>query len=232
MFAGIITVANEDDKYVHIQVFNHRKYCDNFAKFVEDYRGVAEEITDEYIIIKVKLNDKWREECYNLSTCYKFDNESCIPYINTFVEFDPVENRDGFLYIKCKSCLSIHEEIDTAVDHVIMHPVRMELIFDETHDWKKIIWPEMTKITMYSDRTGNDDIRGGGCGNSFIKFNVKDFTWTAENSDGITLKEIAECIYRIKGSKYDYWYERFAGISLKKKEGKHWTYFADFDYGS
>lgn len=232
MYSGIVTNSNDKEKYLHLKVYNHRKYCSDFSKFLEEYLGIAEEITDTYIVIKVKLNDNWRKECTDISEWFICGNKYNMPEEDTLIAFDSIECKEGFLHIKCHSCLLLHEEIHEAIKNVTMHPVRMELIFDDKFDWNRVIWPEMTKVTVYTDRIGNKDHRGGGCGNSFVKFDVEDFTWTAKKSDGITLKEMAECIYRIKGSKYDYWYELYGGILLKKTDGKHLTYYADFGYGS
>lgn len=79
--------------------------------------------------------------------------------------------------------------------------------------------------------TGNSDSRGGGCGD--LKITIKDFQWEIKHEDKeITLKDFTECVYRMKGSKYDWWYELFSGISLVDHHDKFLEFNTDFGYGS
>ena len=77
---------------------------------------------------------------------------------------------------------------------------------------------------------GNTDNRGGGCGNLHIP--LSEFKWDCTNPSGINIKDIAEGVYRMKGSKYDWWYEMFSDNSkyIIKNDTVHFE--IDFDYGS
>ena len=87
---------------------------------------------------------------------------------------------------------------------------------------------DIKKVEFYSKLTGNSDTRGGGCGDYPIP--VADFTWTVENEEGITMRQVTEAIYRLKGSKYDFWYELFSGLKMTSKDPLR--ILVDFDYGS
>jgi len=152
------------------------------------------------------------------------------------------------------------------IENIKLHPVKLNLIFNEDIDYEDIKeeyldnysyediidfdWDTLvknknyTKLYMYSLKTGNDDTRGGGCYD--LKFTKEDFIWEKENKNGITLRDVVEGCYRLKGSKYDYWYEMFDGmLNETKKEKKLKNYYykylnksftlkyrVDFSYGS
>lgn len=88
-------------------------------------------------------------------------------------------------------------------------------------------------LHISSESNGNDDIRGGGCGQ--LNIPTKEFSWTIQNSNGITFQNLVEAVYRMKGSKYDWWYEIYEQIEIdnkqtsKKKEIHIVVYFG---YGS
>nr|WBF70696.1 hypothetical protein [Megavirus caiporensis] len=88
----------------------------------------------------------------------------------------------------------------------------------------------LKKITGYSKLTGNNDNRGGGCGDYHIP--VQDFKYTIINENGITIRDIFEIVYRLKGSKYDFWYELFSGIRIKKQTDNYIKFKVYFNYGS
>lgn len=90
--------------------------------------------------------------------------------------------------------------------------------------------PEIKNLTVTSDQTGNNDSRGGGCG--FLNLPVEDFAWTVTNPTGITLRNLTEAVYRLKGSKYDFWYELYSDISHVNTVGDHIHMKAEFGYGS
>ena len=75
--------------------------------------------------------------------------------------------------------------------------------------WHTILLP-FTKLHMSSTQTGNDDSRGGGCGH--LELAQEDFQWKINTPEGITLQHLTEAAYRLKGSKYDYWFELCGGI--------------------
>lgn len=94
--------------------------------------------------------------------------------------------------------------------------------------WGTYIMSSRTCIVV-SNRTGNTDNRGGGCGD--LNLSVNDFRVTINgNDDGITLGQLTEAVYRMKGSKYDWWYELFTGISQISSDPL--TLEVTFDYGS
>ena len=95
--------------------------------------------------------------------------------------------------------------------------------------WDYVVFPQK-HLKIYSVQTGNTDNRGGGCGD--CGFTEEDFIWETTNEEGITLKNIIEGVYRLKGSKYDYWYELFESLSLKKETDEMIEIEASFGYGS
>lgn len=107
----------------------------------------------------------------------------------------------------------------------------LELLNDAVlkEGWNYVPFPEITSIEVYSNQTGNDDIRGGGCGDFDIP--VTDFRYTIEGHQ-ITVRDIIECVYRMKGSKYDYWYELFSEIRNLQAQDNKITFEVTFDYGS
>jgi hypothetical protein len=97
--------------------------------------------------------------------------------------------------------------------------------------WESLIFgPNVTMLTVMSQCTGNNDPRGGGCGN--LGLSMAEFNYTIKNKAGITLKNLTEGVYRMKGSKYDWWYELYGGINIGYLNEKHCLIKADFDYGS
>ena len=131
------------------------------------------------------------------------------------------------------------------IQSVVLDPVKLTLIFNElSYDypddddesgwlkslqWDTVVLPK-TKLRMTSKQTGNTDNRGGGCG--CMRFPQSMFVWDIENKDGITLKNLAEAIYRMKGSKYDWWYELFSGVMLLQETDDRYEMMVSFDYGS
>lgn len=65
-----------------------------------------------------------------------------------------------------------------------------------------------------------------------VKFPLSMFSWKTENPKGITLRDLTEAIYRMKGSKYDWWYELFGDITLLEETEDGYKIIASFDYGS
>lgn len=144
----------------------------------------------------------------------------------------------------------LSEIIEITIRHIYLHPVTFELIytdFDSSHFdgeytkkekkfledimWDTLIVDEnLVKARGFTDKNGNDDNRGGGCGN--LKIPVEDFTYTIKNDSGITVRDITEIAYRLKGSKYDWWYELFYGIKIKKLTDDKIVFRTDYGYGS
>ncbi len=125
---------------------------------------------------------------------------------------------------------------EKAIDNSEDENITAEVITDEINklniSWDTVIWPEITVLNISSKCTGNDDTRGGGCGN--LDLSVDEFKWTCHNPSGITLKDLTEAVYRMKGSKYDYWYELYGSITveLNNPDKQTATVEVDFDYGS
>lgn len=96
-------------------------------------------------------------------------------------------------------------------------------------NWDTVVFPNQTVLHTYSLRTGNDDTRGGGCGD--CGFTTEDFKYTLTNNNGITFRNLLESIYRMKGSKYDYWYELLHNVEINI-ENETIKMQVSFDYGS
>ncbi|MHB1952917.1 MAG: hypothetical protein ACYCOU_04130 [Sulfobacillus sp.] len=118
---------------------------------------------------------------------------------------------------------SIQKELDR---------IREKLVrFLRSLSWDTTVFgPEVTVLHGYSDSTGNCDVRGGGCGN--YGFVAEDFRWTVKNPEGIRLRDLCEVVYRLKGSKYDFWYELYSGLDVESLKGNEATVKVVFDYGS
>ena len=105
---------------------------------------------------------------------------------------------------------------------------KLENILEEIH-WNTIINPEWTNLKITTDEIGNDDSRGGGCGN--LKLKLEEFVWTQSNPTGLTIRNLTEAVYRMKGSKYDWWYELYSGTTFEINENKL-VMNVSFGYGS
>jgi len=78
-------------------------------------------------------------------------------------------------------------------------------------EWNTVLFPH-TELYVQSSSTGNDDVKGGGCGN--INLSEEDFTWQKDTPHGITLRDLTEGVYRMKGAKYDWQYELVGGLEI------------------
>lgn len=148
--------------------------------------------------------------------------------------------------------------VGDAIRCCYLHPVKLEIVFrkfqlglcwdifkkenipfDEelikTLNWNTVIFnPATTHLQVYSMKNGNKDNRGGGCG-YIEELQREEFGYEIKNPGGITLKELTEAVYRMKGSKYDYWYEMYSGIEIDgydEEDPEYITIEAKFDYGS
>lgn len=149
--------------------------------------------------------------------------------------------------------------IASALKHVVLHPVKLVLIWDarpnikklknslmdyevedlekanlilkniEINGWNAVVLPKHN-LKMISKSTGNQDIRGG-CGGCY-NFKQSDFVWEITNPSGITFGNLVEGVYRMKGSKYDLWYELFSEIKIINEDDDSYTIEAIFGYGS
>ena len=101
--------------------------------------------------------------------------------------------------------------------------------FIDTLKWDTVLFPH-TQLYMRSYNTGNDDVRGGGCGN--INLSEEDFIWQKSTPDGVTLQDLTEGAYRLKGAKYDWQYELFEGLEINSSKGNLLECIVDFSYKS
>lgn len=146
--------------------------------------------------------------------------------------------------------------VGDAIKCCYVHPVRFEMVFKEFSlglSWdvflnknipfdeevvKSLTWDSLVfdssikELMVYTMKTGNKDNRGGGCGN-ITDLQDEEFEYTIKNPNGITLKDLTECVYRMKGSKYDWWYELYSGIKIDCDNVPGYISLeAKFDYGS
>ena len=138
------------------------------------------------------------------------------------------------------SIKKINKILQETIKFCYLHPVKLTLVFipfefqpDAYHltiDWEFLPFgPLVTHLTIQSNSTGNTDPRGGGCGDFDIP--LEDFQWQCQNPAGISLKDLTEAVYRMKGSKYDYWYELLGNVQCDiQPPTVHCT--VQFDYGS
>jgi len=144
-----------------------------------------------------------------------------------------------------------------ALKKVYLHPVKFECVwsaipitedeFDEAFNFNKNLpfeppylgWhdlafgPHITDLHMSASQTGNNDTRGGGCG--ALKIPLTEFSWHISNRRGITFQNLVEAVYRMKGSKFDNWYELFDRICNRNPSTRkeHEIFLrTKFDYGS
>ncbi|MEL6346782.1 MAG: hypothetical protein AAFV53_26960 [Myxococcota bacterium] len=102
----------------------------------------------------------------------------------------------------------------------------------QTWAWDTVLFAHTT-LRIQSEQVGNKDARGGGCGN--LEIPASEFVWSRSCPGGVNLRHLTEAAYRMKGSKYDWWFEYFSGLSLANDPQTTTTMLsvrAWFDYGS
>lgn len=145
------------------------------------------------------------------------------------------DNDDGIVafHFEVDKFASISELIGDVIEYITLHPVRLEILFKplppELGTWDKVLFPN-TKLSITCNQTGSGDVRGGGCG--YQCFPLEDFIWTVDTPGGVTLKQLVEGVYRMKGNKYDYHYELYHKIKKVSDDGIHLIILAEFGYGS
>jgi hypothetical protein len=136
-----------------------------------------------------------------------------------------------FKLIYTDICLGdIEEALEEVSDEMTLFP---KSLLEEIGEkgWDMVPIKGLYHIKVQGTGTGNSDSRGGGCGD--LKIPVEEFQWEIKHEDKeITLRDFTECVYRMKGSKYDWWYELFSGISLVDHHDKFLEFETDFGYGS
>lgn len=125
-----------------------------------------------------------------------------------------------------------------AIYYCFVHPVTLQMVFRplDTSDckyfadvnWDTVLFKQPNLVVTTND-VGNTDTRGGGCGD--LNLPVSDFRWEITRPEGLTLRDVVEGLYRMKGSKYDWWYELMGAPEIRETDD---TVFieVDFDYGS
>ena len=116
-----------------------------------------------------------------------------------------------------------------------VHPVTFKMVFEKLNidiiTWDSLAFnKEAVCLKIFSQKIGNKDNRGGGCGNKGIP--VEEFKYTIENKNGITIRDLTEAVYRMKGSKYDYRYELYSEIRIIEETKDTVVVEAVFGYGS
>ena len=136
----------------------------------------------------------------------------------------------------------IINHLDLLIGFVFVHPVSFRLKFtdfpnsellEEINDNKYVLSPELEdeiqsldwhiglkeglkSIKGESLQNGNSGRNGGGCGD--LNLPVSDFNFSIERESGITIGDLTEVIYRLKGSKYDWFCERLSGFKINEEE--------------
>jgi hypothetical protein len=135
-----------------------------------------------------------------------------------------------------KGCL-INCIIARSIKEMYLHPVTFKLVTvgdnftaEAGHEfkWNDVLF-EQENLVITTDYNGNDDARGGGCGN--LNIDISEFKWGKNCPGGITVYDLTEAAYRMKGSKYDHWYELFNEITLETQDDAV-IFKISFDYGS
>ena len=86
----------------------------------------------------------------------------------------------------------------------------------------------VNRIILINLSGGNTDSRGGGCGEIFKDW---EFYYERDFNNQKTFLDFVKLIYRMKGSKYDYWYELYGGFESHISEST--LYIAvSFGHGS
>ncbi len=130
----------------------------------------------------------------------------------------------------------VSDVLHNALCCVGLHPTYCEMKWDELtlepgdFDWDKslveewkwitVLFPDFTRLTVHSAVCEN------------IQFLEKDFTWTVDTPQGITLRHLTKGVYCMKGSKYNWWHDLFSKISCTSTVDNHLSIEAHFAYKS
>ncbi len=130
---------------------------------------------------------------------------------------------------------SLTDVVEFFIEFMYVHPVTLELVFQElTEEFdssgfdeplckfiegKEIGWDTRIlpghHLVVFCESSFNNS-RKGGCGVLCIP--KSDFHWEKVCKRGITVKDLTEAVYRMKGSKYDTWHEHLEEIRPMKIE--------------
>nr|QBK92214.1 MAG: hypothetical protein LCPAC304_05610 [Pithovirus LCPAC304] len=127
----------------------------------------------------------------------------------------------------------VSDVLHNALGCVDLHPEFCELKWEElileigdlnwnVEEWKwdTVLFPDSTRLTVHSAVCEN------------MQFLEKDFTWTVDTPQGITLRQLTEGAFRMKGSEYNWWHDLFSKISCTSTVDNHLSIEAHFSHKS
>lgn len=131
--------------------------------------------------------------------------------------------------------LNIHElnldeyNMDTYTDY----KQTIHIINNINNNWDYVLFPEFDILNM-TLKSNDNYLHCCSIGQICDSLNLSKnkFHWSIVNCNGITLRNIIESIYRLKGSKYNYWTELFHCIYLKQIDNRTLTIEVNFSYGN
>lgn len=88
---------------------------------------------------------------------------------------------------------------------------------------------KFTSLKMLSFCGENEDRRSKSGNHGFKKL---PWVWNKTRETGLTIRDITEACYMLKGSKFDFWYELYQSIQLLEFTGEHAAIEIHFDHGS
>lgn len=187
-----------------------------------------------------------------LQICRIWSHNIFINYNSFYYQNEMTKNNNNSSILNMLSKI-----LEITIQNVYLHPVTFKLIFrplnkslfhiDEYTEYEQklinnLSWDTLIldeKLTMATGKictNENTNVMDRICN---IKLPTKDFMYTIENVNGITIRDITEIVYRLKRSKYDWWYELYYGITIKKitNISSHnnlsiMKFIVEFDYGS
>ncbi len=127
----------------------------------------------------------------------------------------------------------VSDVLHNALCCVDFHPTFCELKWDklilengdfnwnvEEWEWNTVLFPQFTRLTIHSAVCEN------------MHFMELDFTWTVDTPQGITLRQLTEAVFRMKGNEYDWWHDLFSKISRTSTVDNHLSIEAHFAHKS
>ena len=101
----------------------------------------------------------------------------------------------------------------------------------KTINWDTPVFTGVDKLRVFTNQNGNPTNIGGSCFRKKIPFTDYNFTVTGDGSaKNITYRDFIGAIYRMKSSKYDYWYELFECCILIEEDSGYLSCQVTFDY--
>ena len=149
--------------------------------------------------------------------------------------------------------LAINILLNESINEIALDPVLLKLIFDDVN----VEDVELGDIENDNEHKWAEDVIKTGFWNAIIIENVKQvicINGSGVNTDSksnstkvadedlrcrmavsgnrVTLRELTELIFRVKGSKFDFWYELYDGISTHIDDKGTLFIQTNFDHGS